>query len=455
MQLLVSKYHTLTRYAASLPQELDAWIDYVQQDHSLEKNFSQIQIIDQFMRALCAENLSRLSALDIADKTSFLEDSLQLNDEIIKIQMIWSFFRDRLETRFIPFYQHHLLVVDLVSHDCYYTFINRAKTLQIIPEQGFREYPLSGLKAAYSPATWRRHARPSALQNHRLPLPVIDLPWTHVTNPWELLTIAHEVGHDIDQDLGPLTPPLRAAIQTALERNGSSYQHIKNWCAWTNEIFADIAGVMLAGPAFVRVLLELITLPDTYMHAIPADDPHPPHYLRGFINTALLRQLQMSDDADVIEEHWNSLYGDEIHEIFVSYIPEIALVLDVILNAPLDPLTDKHGVRHSLHEFTMFTPANQSVVIETAERFIAEQPIRRRMYIRHLISAAKEASQMLIEAGKEALLPDLAQRVQRVIIEVAPPGQLGGYDTPQAEQRLRQLASNALDTPLSDYGMPD
>jgi hypothetical protein len=447
---IVTKYHLLSRRVSSLPVELDTWIDQAATDNALEKNFSQIRAVERFVRILCDLNASQLSQLNLSNTEVFLDSAFRLADNVIKSHSIWDFFRDRLEQRLIPRYRDPLLMADLISHDCYTTIVDRAKALDIVLEQGFREHPLIGLYTRLSPSTWSRHRRPPALQNHRLPIPVIDLPWDHMVNPWELLTIAHEVGHDVDQDLGQLTNYLRRAIHASLKEEQTLTSRIIQWEAWTSEILADVIGILLTGLAFVSALLGLITLPRNWVLGINPADPHPPHYLRAFINTVLLRHLGLSQSADVLDASWKAIYGDPGPD-FAPYLSDIEPVLVTILDTPLVPLADSKGHLYSLAELVVFTPDEQTRIEETAAKLI--RGTSKRLPIRHLISASQLAFERLIEVGKEMQLDDLADHTQKIVLDFAPPGQLPAHISSRTMQHLEKQARAVLDLPLGDFGM--
>jgi hypothetical protein len=388
--MLAAKHQILCRRVASLPTELDTWLKRAEADNVLEKNFSQIEALDHFMRTLCSLNEDVLSALDPAGEAdAFLSGALNLIENVIKSHVIWDFFRDRLELRFVPQFQQSLLMTDLISYDCYTTVIDRAKALQIVPDQGFREYPLTGLATGFSPATWPRGQRPQALQNHNLPIPVIDLPWDHLVNPWELLIIAHEVGHDVDEDLGKLTGALIPLVVNQLEMTTTPTGRIVQWQAWTSEILADLVGILLTGPAFVYTLIGLLTLPRHRVRHISSIDPHPPHYLRTFINTAMVRRLGLSQLADALEADWKMLYG-EPGDDFSPYLPEIEPVIGAILDTPITVLQDLDGKLHCLSELIAFTPDDQALIQEAASNLTAGA-LHDQFPIRHIVSASQLA----------------------------------------------------------------
>jgi len=452
--MLTMKHQILSRRVASLPIELDTWLRSAEADNLLERNFSQIEALDCFMRILCEVSEAGFNALNPAgDATVFLKGSFDLVNAIIKSHFMWDFFRDRLELRFAPQFQQLLLMADLISHDCYTTVTDRAKALRIMPEKGFREYPLIGLVAQFSPTTWRRGRRPPALQNHCLPVPVIDLPWDHLVNPWELLTIAHEVGHDVDEDLGKLTEALQPTLVNQMNKIKTPASRLVEWQKWTSEILADLVGILLTGPAFTGALVGLLTLPRHYVLHIGSTDEHPPHYLRTFINTALVRHLGLPQLADDLEVRWKTLYG-EPNDDFSPYFTEIEPVIAAILNTPITALQDLDGKPHSLGELITFTPSDQARIKEAAAELTAGTPLTRKLPIRQVLSASQLAFEQMAQSDSSAGIAALAQRTQETIIELKPPGQLPvGLALRRAREHLDDLALAYLERPLEDIGI--
>jgi len=449
---LLAKHQILSRCVASLPAELDAWINWAAAGSTLEKNFSQIRALEHFMQTLCQSNEATVNALDpTGDVDVFLDKAGCLTEDVIKSYIVWDFFRDRLELRFVPQFQQPLLMADLISHDCYTTIMDRAKALQIRPERDFREYPLIGLAAKFSPATWPRGWRPPALQNHNLPVPIIDLPWDHLINTWELLIIAHEVGHDMDTDLGNLTEALQPAIADQMNKVKVPAERFVKWQRWTSEILADLVAILLTGPAFVRVLAGLLTLPRHYVRYISSTDEHPPCYLRVLINTALVRRLGLAQSADALEVGWKALYG-EPGDDFGPYLPDIEPVISAILDTPLDVLQDQDGRRHSLSELVTFTSDDQALIQETAARLVADAP-HRRLPLRHVVSASQLAFEQIAGTGDATRVDRLAQRTQQTVIDLAPPAQLAAGLSSRAQRHLDDLARVLLERPLDDFGL--
>jgi hypothetical protein len=88
----------------------------------------------------------------------------------------------------------------------------------------------------------------------RLPIPVVGLPPPGPAGPGALVLLGHEVGHHLLYDLAPgrrvLSDLGEAVQQSAVGREPA------RWRAWSQEIFADLVGLMALGPALITSLLR-------------------------------------------------------------------------------------------------------------------------------------------------------------------------------------------------------
>jgi len=273
-----------------------------------------------------------------------------------------------------------------------------------------------------------------------------------VVNPWELLTIAHEVGHDVDEDLGKLTETLIPVVANQLEAVTAPTGRIAQWQAWTSEILADLVGILLTGPAFVHALTWLLMLPRHWVRYIDSTDPHPPYYLRVFINTAMVRHLGLPQSADALEAGWKTLYG-EAGDDFSPYLPEIEAVITAILDTPIAVLQDLDGRLHSLSELIAFTPDDQARIQEAAAKLATGAQLSN-LPIRHVVSVSQLAFEQMGQASNTVGLAALAQHTQQIIIDLAPGGQLPiGVASPRAQQHLNDLARAYLERSPEDIGI--
>jgi hypothetical protein len=310
--------------------------------------------------------------------------------------------------------------------------MDQAVQFGIVDPNHVREPPLVYCTAEYSPATWVRGSRPNDgraydLGETLLPIPVIEMPWDHISNAWEYLALHHEVGHDIEADL-KLRPVLQNSLQQALSGANVPLSRIKVWLKWEGEVFADLCGLQLAGPAFTEALINLLLLPAVNVKTFDEDDPHPTHYTRILMNAEYIRTLgttqAINDHATQVEARWKSIYGDS------SGDPELdAMVMDfpLVFRALMDsefPVLKNHSVR----ELIPFSDADDAR-IRAAERFFRTGMNRpNNLPLRHTVSAARLAIARANLDGSlsDQLCADVHNRVCDYVRETAPGGLRGG-----------------------------
>jgi len=115
------------------------------------------------------------------------------------------------------------------------------------PEAVPRDEPGEDLKPGYFDDVLR-----SALA--RLPIPVVALPPPGPAGPGALLLLGHEVGHHLLYDLAPgrrVLAELGEAVQGA-----AGAREAARWRAWSQEVFADLVGLVALGPAMITGLLR-------------------------------------------------------------------------------------------------------------------------------------------------------------------------------------------------------
>ncbi len=81
-------------------------------------------------------------------------------------------------------------------------------------------------------------------------IPLLQLPPWCVEAPWQLVFIAHEIGHHVLEDLA-LGPGIRTAIGNAARQHGSD---AAKWSRWADEIFADYFSLLTIGTVTMAAL---------------------------------------------------------------------------------------------------------------------------------------------------------------------------------------------------------
>lgn len=434
--ILLSRKEELRRRVVTLPKEIDDWKKRVTHELDMDIHFSQIQAIEILMSGIVQKQSALLAGLQPdGDAEVFSVQALNLILEVIRAQKIWDFFRDKLELRFSPNFKEPLWIADTVAWDCYRPVMEMASDKGILPKSQFREPPLTYLTAEFSPATWVRASRPNDGRDYELgtatlPIPAIELPWDHVANTWEFLSIHHEVGHDLEADL-QLRPTLMLSLQTVLGNAGVPPNRIKIWQAWGGEVFADLVGLQLAGPAFAEALMNLLLLPVQMVTAYSTEDPHPTHYPRILLNAAYMRTLvpgqsEIEQHASDLESRWKGYYGDQpqFHDLIADF-PHVFIAL---MDTPAAALKGK-----TVRDLMPFTAKDDRRIRVTAKYLISglDAPAKGSIRPRHCISAARLAVMVAAAAPSplETSLEEINKRTTVLVRDNAAPGLRAGDDS--------------------------
>lgn len=191
---------------------------------------------------------------------------------------------------------------DLIAADCY-AAVRRAAPLVF---RGPLLKPLTYMEHGYSPATTRRGIALSRLLGEPNPFPVIRIPWDR-DNPWQAVFL-HEVAHNLQADLG-LWQENQDAVTGRLARMSADRLAATVYRRWHKEIFADLAAVLLGGPAAAWGMLDFLAHPAPKTLTYKPGGAHPTGWLRAQILAEMLRRMGFSLEAARIERLWRGLYG--------------------------------------------------------------------------------------------------------------------------------------------------
>lgn len=432
-EMLIIRKQELSRRIENLPGEIQAWKTATANEVDKNAHFSQLRAIEVLVNTFVDEQRTMIVGLDPSGEVeAFNVNCLNLVRSVIRTQKVWDFFRDKLDLRHSPSHKEPLWVADTVAWDCHRPVLDRAVQFGIIDGAELREPPLVYCTAEYSPATWVRGSRPNDgraydLGEALLPIPVIEIPWDHLGSAWEYLALHHEVGHDIEADL-KLRPVLRNSLQETLSKAGVGLSRLKIWLKWTGEIFADLCGLRLAGPAFTDALMHLLLLPAGNVKTFDEDDPHPTPYVRVLMNAAYIRSLgttqAIQEHATQIETRWKSIYGDNIGDLDLdAYKQDFPLVFEALMNTKFPALKDR-----SVGELMPFDNADDAK-IRSAEKFFRTGMNRpNSLPLRHTVSAARLAIGSVAQDG--TLSDDICAKIHERVVEyvqaTAPQGLRGG-----------------------------
>jgi hypothetical protein len=105
---------------------------------------------------------------------------------------------------------------------------------------------------------------------------------------------------------------------------------------WHKEIFADLAAVLLGGPAVAWGMAEFLSHPSDKVMTYRPGGPHPTGYLRVLILAELVRRMGFGDEAARLSRVWRALYdparGHRIPSVLLQEAPRaIPAVVDEVV----------------------------------------------------------------------------------------------------------------------------
>ncbi len=307
------------------------------------------------------------------------------NEKLTKaIERVWDFYHDiflQRRTRFAP----QLLACDRISKDCYQAVYTRLGEPRPIPAPA----PFCYMAPMRSPATFRRFVRVTHLGKLPNPFPLIKVPRRRLMNPWTLGAIPHEVSHNLSSDL-KLWFTIPRAILRRLLRENIPRSVARIWARWHKELFADLCGTLLTGPAFVASLIDLLSRSPRRTLAFRPRAVHPGPYLRVFISIELLHRMGFEREATAYRKLWSRLYpgrfsGTLPRDLMQNFSTARRLVVDTVCFQRYRQLGNL-----ALAEVVQFSP-NDQVMADQAARRLAAGVDPGIVPERFLISAARVA----------------------------------------------------------------
>lgn len=375
MDLLLLRKNELERRTKELPAEVAEWRAATESDLDSNLHFSQMLAIDELIKAYGRTYTEKLKNLPASSEKPAYEAALfDVLTTIASAQRAWDFFRKKFDQRKSVRYVTRLRAADIIAIDCYDAAIGAAKAKGWIAEDEIREPPLTYLSPEISPMTWARGTRPNdgrseELEGKTLPIPVVEVPYDQMANVWELLSISHEVGHEIDADL-KLLPAIKTNLSKAFQNGTIPPERRRRWLGWASEIFPDLLALQLSGPAFAYMLRNILILPSAAVTNIVLGDVHPNHYLRMLLCTTYIKgmgaashdaafQTALDGHAADLESTWKDLYGDP--PALADYLADIPIVISSVMDSPIPTMNGA-----TLRSLVDYTAAQEAAITANA-----------------------------------------------------------------------------------------
>ncbi len=280
-------------------------------------------------------------------------------------EKVWNFYFELFNLRQTTV-AGMLLATDRIGLDCYQTIYTHLGAARSIPSPP----PFSYMETGFAPSTFRRGVILTKLGRRANPFPLIKLPYHRLVNPWTLGAVPHEVSHNIQADLG-LWQVLPREIFRRLRTAGIDVATSRTWARWHKEIYADLCGLLLSGPAFVTSLMDIVGNSPARTLAFSPKQVHPIPYLRVYVNLELLRRMGFAKEAQALGRTWNTLYPRFLARTIPPWIRKTfpranRLVVDTICFRRFPQYGGK-----CLAEVVCYSPKHQAMVQEAARRLAA------------------------------------------------------------------------------------
>jgi hypothetical protein len=302
----------------SLPDELKSWRERSSANQALEKNHSQIRRLTLRVEGLHGKVISEFKDLEEKGKLLLFADSLER--KALAVHMVWDFFRSKFALREVGAFAPFLALADAFTRECYIETFRKMKNLsadELCPA------PLVTFDNEISP--W---AKPQSLSKpdpqeggfltpqqfndalKQLPVALLGLPWSFLSYLPHMSLLAHEVGHAIERDCDQESMLDLAAANMPLSDEGRRAA----WQTWRKEVFADLFGALMAGPAFAWSLADYLAKDAQSITAESRPQlnqswtQYPTTSLRILLLCRFLERHSFATDATAIRLQWEKDY---------------------------------------------------------------------------------------------------------------------------------------------------
>jgi hypothetical protein len=286
---------------------------------------------------------------------------------------------------------------DVIAQDCYQAIRQAAPRIF----DGPLLKPVCYMEHGYSPATMRRGVQLSRLLGESNPFPLIRIPWDR-DQPWQSVFL-HEVAHNLQADLGIWQENRQAVLRRIL---GSSHDPLiaSVYGRWHKEIFADLAAILLGGPAAAWGMADFLANPQPRSMTYRPGSAHPTAYLRVYLLAEMMRRMDFGRDATRLLRVWQTLYrpsrGHRIPAALMTSAPRV--IPEVVDEIAFQ--TRRNLAQRALADIIPFHREDEDAIRAGARRLAEARTAD--LPARHLVSAAHYA----LEDGRIAP-PRLAECV--------------------------------------------
>jgi hypothetical protein len=349
--------------------------------------------IEQRIRARFAQ--LRHDRIDRAPQRVLIDIAL-VERELDRARRLFGMFYEVFAQRGTA-YGPSLAAHDAIAEDCYRAVREAAPRIF----EGPLLKPVCYMEHGYSPATMRRGVQLSRLLGEANPFPLIRIPWDR-DQPWQSVFL-HEVAHNLQADLGIWQENRQAVLRRVMGR-ARDPMLAGIYGRWHKEIFADLAAILLGGPAAAWGMADFLAHPQPRTMTFRPGGAHPTAYLRVYMLAEMMRRIGFARDATRLLRVWQGLYrADAGHRIPAHLMTSAPRLIPEVVDE-IAFQTRRNLAQRALADVIPFRRADEEAIRKGARQLAAGG--KPELAPRHLVSAAHYA----LERGRIAP-PLLAQRV--------------------------------------------
>jgi hypothetical protein len=175
---------------------------------------------------------------------------------------------------------------------------------------------------------------------------------------------------------------------------------------WHKEIFADLAALLLGGPAASWGMMDFLAHPSPKTLTYKPGGAHPTGYLRALILAEMLNRMGFGDDAERVRSVWRGLYRpDRGHRIPERLLGSSKSIIPHVVDE-IAFQTRRALAQRALADVIPFTHADQRAILSGA-RALAAQRVPTDLPPRFLVSGSHYA---LRRGGQPRVLSNLVTR---------------------------------------------
>lgn len=323
------------------------------------------------------------AAVDRAPLERVLVDVALVERELDRARRLFGMFFEVFAQRGTSF-GPALAAHDAIAHDCYQAIREAAPRVF----SGALLKPVSYMEHGYSPATMRRGVALNRLLGEPNPFPLIRIPWDR-DQPWQAVFV-HEVAHNLQADLGIWQENRQAVVKRLLGQIGQPFI-ASVYGRWHKEIWADLAAILLAGPAAAWGMAEFLAHPAPRTMTYRPGGAHPTAFLRVHILAEMLDRMGFARDARSLLRVWRTLYRPERgHRMPGGLLRGARRAIHEVVDETMFQ-TRRNLAQRAVADIIPFTRDDQAAILRGARQLTAGATDRVELPPRHLVSAASYA----------------------------------------------------------------